>query len=230
MDNDQFLQFEIRNLAHLFTGEMIAIKNADLEYAAMSQSFADEFDLGEHVLGQCLGGKGEKSQQDILEQERKILAGIQHQDSTYFYEKNRKIKCCAVRKRQLINPFNSQVVGIFIIAIQFTPGFWRKYYIRQLAPTITRKNIEASVKLTEQQQQIVFGLLLGFHSRREIAGLLNRLMASDFDEVKIKNSLNTLYQKFECNSTSQLLTLISHDQIRQEIPAQLITLGNYPFE
>ena len=60
--------------------------------------------------------------------------------------------------------------------------------------------------------------------------MLSNVTKEKINEIKVKNGLNALYQKFHCSSISQLLTLISNDMINLELPPDVFASGNYPIE
>lgn len=231
MSNEEFLQHEIYELYNIFRDEMFSIKNIDLEYVAISEKFAEEFGLDASYLGSSKSmpdGVNGKIQADMIEQERGIIEELSSQYSAYFYKKDNKVTFCAMRKRRLINPFTKDVVGIFIVATKVDPGIVRKHMVKNLFQKPAKYTTEIPTNLTKQQQQIIFCILLGFHSRKEISGLLTQMTNEKYSETRIKNALQGLYQKFECNTTSGLLTMISHDQIKIDFPAGLVLEGSYP--
>lgn len=232
MTNEEFLRFQISQFQQLFHGELVAIKNIDLKYIAFSNSFAAEFNLNESHLG-TYGGDDidETAKSMIFNQEQQIINSLGYQDSSYFYKKDNSFKMCGMRKRQLTNPFTGDPVGLAIVASKFDPGFMRKVFMRKLFPRPVKLEPSFNVNLTNHQQQIAFCLLIGFHSRKEIAQILHAEVNPDISENKIKHSLRMLYHKFECNSTSQVLNLIAHNIIDPSLPMDLLPNGtNCPIE
>lgn len=231
MTDRQFMQFVINNCNQIFNGEMIAVKNLSLEYIAISEEYAVEFDLNNSHLGRkIVSAINDEKEQIILQQEQEILEKHSKQDSIFFYQKNGKTNYCGIRKRQLVNPFTNNIVGLLIVAGKFRPGLLRKYYLKLFVPPKKILEINKEQKLTNNEQQIIFALLLGFHSRKEIASMLSNITNEEINEIKVKNRLNALYQKFNCSNISQLLTLISNDQISLEFPSDIFASGNYPIE
>lgn len=232
MTDREFLHYIIKNASCLFRGEMIAIKNSTLEYIAMSDEYAYEFNLDQNALGKKIVNNltDIDTELAILQQEQEILERYPCQDSICFYQKNGKTEYCGIRKRQLINPFNNNVVGILIVAGKFKPGILRKSYLKLFVPNKSLSVVNKEQKLTSSEQQIIFALLLGFHSRKEISAMLSNVTKEKINEIKVKNGLNALYQKFHCSSISQLLTLISNDMINLELPPDVFASGNYPIE
>lgn len=232
MTNDEYLCFQITQLQRLFVGELLAIKDISLRYIAFSEEFAAEFGLNDSHLGTYGDDNVDQATIDmILAQEQQIIHEYGYQDSSYFYRKNNSLKICGIRKRQLINPFTGDLVGLAIVASKFDPGFIRKVFIRKLFPRVVKFKPETNVSLTDHQQHVAFCLLAGFHSRREIAQILHGSINQEAYENKIKHSLQMLYNKFECNSTSQLLNLIANNVIEVSLPIDLLPNGtNYPFE
>lgn len=232
MTNDEFLRFQITQFQQLFHSELLAIKNADLEYIAFSESFATEFGLNESHLGTHGSDDIDETAKGIIfNQELQIINSLGYQDSSYFYKKENSFKMCGMRKRQLINPVTGDPVGLAIVASKFDPGFMRKVFMRKLFPRPIKPDPSFDANLTDHQQQIAFCLLIGFHSRREIAQILHAGVDTAISENKIKHSLRRLYHKFECNSTSQVLNLIAHNFINISFPMDLLPNGtNCPIE
>ena len=231
MDDKEFMQFVIHNCSQIFNREMFAVKNSNLEYIAISEEYATEFDLDNTHLGKkVVNTINDEKELLILQQEQEILEKYSNQDSIFFYQKNGITNYCGIRKRQLVNPSTNNIVGLLIVAGKFRPGLLRKYYLKLFVPPRKTPEINKDQKLTNNEQQIIFALLLGFHSRKEIASMLSNITNEEINEIKVKNRLNAVYQKFNCSNISQLLTLISNDQISLEFPSDIFASGNYPIE
>lgn len=232
MTDIEFISHVINYCSEIFIGEMIAIKNSQLEYIAMSGEYATEFGLSPSSIGQKIvyTSISEEVQTTILQQEQDILEKYQFQDSVFFYQKNGKTEFSGLRKRQLVNPFTHNIVGILIVASKFKPGLLRKHYLKLFVPAKKYHISDNKYQLTSNEQSIIFALLLGFHSRKEIAGMLSNITREKINENRVKNGLNALYQKFQCSNISQLLTLISNDQINLDFPPDVYATGNYPLE
>lgn len=233
MANDQFLQFAILQLQDIFCNEMIAIKNIELDYIAFSTPFAVEFSLAKEHLGtKGNHSMDESTKTTVLAQEQQIINEGKYQDFFCFYKKDDSTKTCTMRKRPLINPFTLQTVGLVTVVSNFGSGFMRKFLMRNLFPKPSKSStIKSSTQLNESQQHIVFCLLAGFYSRHEIATIIQNAANIDFNETKIKNSLQALYQKLECSSTTQLLDLILDNWDGMHFPASLHANGtSYPIK
>lgn len=233
MTNDEFLQFSIEQLQNIFHNEMLAIKNTQLNYVAFSRQFADEFELDETYLDTNKGNNLDQAALDAnLAQEKQLLAENRYQDYLHFYKKNNQTKSCTMRKRPLINPFNSQVVGLVTVVSYLGPGFLRKLLTRKLFPKLATQNNNAANSLTtDAQQYIAFCLLAGFHSREEIALIINSSTNNSLGTIQIKNNLQNLYKKLDCNSNAQLLEIILNDLDNIRYPIDFQPNGTiYPIE
>ncbi len=132
-----------------------------------------------------------------------------------------------------INPgkrYDNNCVGILINTSRVMPGIFRKLMLNKFLPFNKMIPTIQNHELSEHQRQIAFCLLLGFHSRKEIAALLSNMTNTEYNETRIKNSLQALYNKFDCNTPGQLLNLISRGQISMELPAEILTTGNFPLD
>lgn len=233
MTNDEFLQFSIQQLQNIFSNEMLAIKNTDLNYVAFSQQFADEFELDKTYLNTNKGNDLDQAALNAnLAQEQKLLTESRYQDYLHFYKKNNKTKTCTMRKRPLINPFNAQVVGLVNVVSYLGPGFLRKLLTRKLFPKLaTQNNKVASSVTTDAQQYIAFCMLAGFYSREEIALIINNSTNTSLGTIQIKNNLQSLYKKLDCNSNTQLLDMLLNDLENVRYPTDFQPNGTiYPIE
>ena len=166
----------------------------------------------------------------IYAQEEKLIKNHEFQDSIYLLRKGKDVIDYIMRKHPLINPATNTCVGILINTRRFVPGLFRRILLNKFM-TIPKLQLNTSYpELSKQQQQIVFCLLLGFHSRKEIATLLSSISNSEYSETQIKNALQALYNKFECHTPGQLLDLITIGEIPVELPAGILPTGNYPFD
>ena len=84
-----------------------------------------------------------------------------------------------------------------------------------------------NASLSEQQKQIVFCMMLGYHSRKDISKTLSELTGEHYSEVRIRNSLQKIYDKFECNSSARLINLICVNQLDVKVPVKTIDDGSY---
>lgn len=231
LSNQEFLVQEIRILHNIFSEDMIAIKDHDLNYIAFSSPFADEFNLSSADLGTFGLNSCEIVNEAILEQERQIIADSAWQDSLFFYKKQNKLNICGIRKRRLINPHTTDVVGIFIVIVKFEAGFMRKQLLMKLTQKANTVNRSAFPELSQYQHSVIFCILSGFQSRKEIAEILHGVDVSESNENKVKKSLQMLYHKFECSSTTQLLSLVANDWFNIKLPLDSVLDGsNCPLE
>lgn len=82
-----------------------------------------------------------------------------------------------------------------------------------------------NLELTPLQQQLIFCILIGFTARKDITSILNHLTGEKYNEIKIKNTLQALYIKFNCSTTTQLIDLIIKSQIKLNLPEPLLKSG-----
>ena len=76
-------------------------------------------------------------------------------------------------------------------------------------------------KLNKLQNEIIFCLLIGFSTRKEIASVIG-FFSGIHDEHKVKNALYHLYEIFDCNSTSILLNNVLLNDVEITIPEGII--------
>lgn len=53
---------------------------------------------------------------------------------------------------------------------------------------------------------------MGFHKRKEIAAIIEKSTTRELTDLQIRNSLQTLYERYKCNSTIELTELICASQ------------------
>lgn len=232
LSDHDFMALQISQLRNIFHNEIGAIKNTKHEFVAFTKKFAEEFGLTRSHLGRTavdLPGMDEKTYAEIEKQEKGIIVGLEFQDSIYILNRNKKLVHYVLRKRPIVNPATNNCLGIVFNTSKIVPGVFRRLLASNFLPTQKPKSIIISTPLTEQQQQVAFCLLLGFHSRKEIANILSNITKSEYSENKIKNSLQALYNKFKCNSPGQLLDLMSNGEMQIELPPVLPS-GNYPMK
>ena len=135
---------------------------------------------------------GELTSTAVCAQEQRIIDDLVVQESTYILNKNDKKLYFAVRKRPLVNPSTQNVVGILVVALKVAPFYFRGEHIKQAIKLSFSKNTAGKISLSEQQQQIVYCLLLGFHSRKEIAEILSHVTDEIFSETRIKKFATTI--------------------------------------
>ena len=233
LSDHEFMVRQVWQLSHIYTNELTSIKNTRHEFVAFTQKFAKEFGANAESLGktaEILTGMSHDDYAKIHEQEEIIFKSLKFQDSIYLLKRNKDIINYALRKHPLVNPATNNCVGILINTTRFTPGIFRKLMLNKFLPFNKVLPGIKSNELSEQQRQIAFCLLLGFHSRKEIAALLSNMTNTEYNETRIKNSLQALYNKFDCNTPGQLLNLISMGKINIELPAEILTTGNFPFD
>ena len=231
LTGQQFMATQIWQLQHVFHNEMASIKNSEHKFVAFSQKFAAEFGADESILGETaalLPGMDQVNYAAIYKQEELIFATHEFQDSIYLLKKNHELINYVLRKHPLVNPTTKVCVGILINTSRVMPGMFRKLMVNKFVPFMRSSSSIINSTLSEQQRQIAFCLLLGFHSRKEIAALLSSMTQLEYSETRIKNSLQALYNKFDCNTTGQLLNLIATGHINVELPANLLFSGNFP--
>lgn len=234
LSDEEYLAFQVSQLTNMFSREKAAIKNIDLEYIAFTNHFADEFDFDETCLGQTTQQIAEQTPEaakQIHQQEMEIITTQLHKSVLFFRKADSYNICFMMRKFPLINPSTQNIVGILITAKRMNIMKFRNL----LSKHIFRRNIEPPMEvekqLNEKQLLIVTCLLLGFHKRKEIANLLNRSFMKGVNEIQIKNSLQTLYDRYKCNSTMELIELISNsDNFEYEISASLASEGVMPIQ
>ncbi len=230
LTDNEFLARQVWQLCHVYAHELAAIKNVEHEFIAFTQQFAEEFEVNADLLGKTALAMPEMNQADsseIQRQEKVIFTSLAFQDSIYLLRKNKSIINYVSRKHPLVNPATNNCVGIFINSSRVMPGIFRKLLLNKFLPIKKMISPTISPALSEHQNQVAFCLLLGFHSRKEIAALLTDLTNTEYNETQIKNSLQALYNKFDCHTPGQILNLISLGQINIELPADILATGNF---
>ena len=231
LNNYDFMVSQIWHLKHLFHNDIAFIKDINHTLVAYTTPFWNEFISNKNSPSNKINeifNLADDEYNNILLQEQQIINTGMHQDSIFLHKNVTGVSNYVLRKRPLINPANNNCLGIQINMTRFTPGVFRKYLSNIILGHTRKKIVLNDTQLTQQQQQIIFCLLLGFHSRKEIANLLSNITQTEHNEIKIKNSLQALYNKFECNTTTQLMDLIIDSEIKMEWPENLPT-GQFPF-
>lgn len=139
-----------------------------------------------------------------------------------------ELKTYIMRKRLVRDPQTKQAVGIFVNLGHFTPGHFRKIYLNVINKKLSQK-IKRRVVLSKLQNEIVFCLLLGFFSRKDIAKALS-VFSSDCSEDRVKNAIGALYDKFSCNDTGSLLNNVLQENVQIKVPETVIDEGIYLIE
>lgn len=203
--NEEYLAVQIWQLKHVFFNEISAIKNVNLEYLAFSKPFAEAFKFDETLLDRPISALT-MIEQEIIQQERQILIDKALHDSIYQFKPEPNIEMYLMRKRPLINPATGDCVGILILAAKLDMAKQRRIVLRYLlGKQINSDSVLAPAEFTEQQQQILSCMLLGFQQRKEIARILENTTDNGYNEIKIKNQLQALYQKYNCASLNELV-------------------------
>lgn len=206
--NEEYLITQVWQLKHIFFNEISAIKNINLEYLAFSKPFAEAFKFDETLLDRPISALT-MVDQEIIQQERQILIDKVLHDSIYQFKPEPNIEMYLMRKRPLINPETGDCVGILILAAKLDMAKQRRIVLRYLlGKQINADSVIAPAEFTEQQQQILSCMLLGFQQRKDIARILEAMTGKQCDEVRIKNQLQALYQKHNCGSLNELMNLV----------------------
>lgn len=206
--DEEFLITQIWNLKHIFFNELAAIKNTQLEYLAFSENFAESFKFNHMMLGKKLPTEN-KADQEIVLTELEIINSKLPNDSIYQFKHQAGVQTYIMRKRPLINLQTGNCVGILILGGKLDPTTRR----RMIRKYFMGKNIEQSIilptkDLTQQEQDIIACLLLGFQHRKEIALILNEANTENYSERQIKHRLEDLYKKFNCTSLNELMDIV----------------------
>ncbi len=231
-DND-FLAMQVWMMHNVLVNEPIAIKNNNLEYVALSDKFIETFNKNKLDRSELSYNKldlGELNSIETHNQEQRVIDNLVIQHSMYILKIDKNLSYFLMRKRPLINPTTNVVVGILIIARKIELWRLHKEYIKQLVKPVFSKREISKVSLSDQQRQIVFCMILGFHSRKEISEILSTITNENYNETRIKNSIKRIYDKFECNSTVELLNLICNTSIKIDLPIENVPEGNYVVE
>ncbi len=227
LSDQDFLEIQILNLENSYIGEMTYIKNEDNKFLYVSDEFAEEFNIIKdkdskglvHVEG--IPNVPKQVALSILEQEKALYTTNRPLDSIYVHKHEGRTISYLVRKRLIRNPYTKNVIGILGNMEQFTPGYFRKVYLQLVKQTFNIP-VKPQFKLTKFQNEIIFCLLMGFSTRKEIACVIG-FFSNEFDEHKVKNTLYGLYEIFECNSTSMLLNNVLLNDVDISIPEGIIT-------
>lgn len=233
LTDHEYMTLQIWLLKNVFNNQIASIKNNNHEFVAFTDKFATEFGANDDLLckaASLLPGMNDNDYIEIHNQEEMIIKSREFQNSMYLLKKDNKVINYIMRKHPLVNPATNNCVGILINTRRFIPDLFRRVMLSKFIP-LPKSNLETCPpELSEQQKQVAFCLLLGFHSRKEIATVLSTMNKSEYNETQIKNTLQALYNKFECHTPGQLLDLISAGKISIELPASIILTGNYLFD
>lgn len=228
-DSDFLLRF-IWYIKHLFSKDLVLIKNAECQFIAFSDAMMQEFNFSEHTLGKTileLPNFDETLRNQIYKQEQQILMSRENQYSFYFHQKGDETHNYLIYKRGLINPATNNIVGLFVRNMPWTIGVYRKFIMENFAGNSARISETNSNKLSFLQQQVLFCLLLGITHRKEISSMLSSITHKPITENQVKNTLQSLYNQFDCNYPSALVELILQGKISFVLPENTIPSGNY---
>lgn len=205
--NEEYLASQIWQLKHVFFNEMSAIKNSALEYLAFSKPFAEAFKLDNSILDKTKPVLN-LIDREIEQQEQQVIIDQIRNDSIYQSEKP-NIDMYLMRKRPLTNPSTGDCVGILILAAKLDIAKERRVILRHfLGKQVHAGSTLPNAEFTQQQQQIITCILLGFQQRKDIAKILENMTNDNYDEIRIKNQLHTLYQKYNCTSLNELVDVV----------------------
>lgn len=231
--NEEYLALQIWQLENTFRNNAGAIKDINLNYIAMSKLYAEEFELTLDVSDDYIIFNNHPLLNDeIKKQEQLVIENCEVQDSLFIYKPStiRSLLCYPMRKRPIINPTTNDIIGILVIAIKYKVGEFRAQYLKHVIGVNKKIEFNIPEKLTDVQQQIILCLLHGYNSRKEIAKIISSSTKNEVNEIRIKNLLSTLYDKFECNSSAQLIQIITKYPFEFELPRDLAEEGsNYLF-
>ncbi len=230
LNDHEFLGRLIWYVKNVFNREMVAVKNSNCEFVALTDRMSEEFNLKEDILGKTFNIVPTVAQvvrDEIYLQEQQLLKDRIIQESFYFYKKDNNICNYTIRKRAIINPASDQVVGILVHTEKLLPNTYRKFIVHEFLNLADSKSKLEDPHLPPLHQQIIFCLLIGITSRKEIAATLSNITNQYCPENKIKNALSILYKKFNCSTPTELVNLVLTGQIPLEIPEHTIPPGNY---
>lgn len=206
--NKEYLATQVWQLKCVFASEISAIKDINLEYLAFSKPFAEAFKFNESFLDRPMSISN-SIEREIAEQEQRILVDKVMYDSLYQFKPEPNIEMYLMRKRPLINPVTGDCVGISILAAKLDIAKQRRVVLKYfMGQQISSESVLSTPELTDQQQQIIACILLGFQQRKDIAKILENITDNAYDEVRIKNQLQGLYQKYKCASLNELVNLV----------------------
>ena len=222
----EFLITQIWSLKHVYCNECAAIKNVNLALISYTNQFASSFNLTEESLGHTFKYQSSISPEvldEIEMQELSIIANKQFKSTIFNYTNSGIYKNYLMYKRPLINPSTNNVVGILIFSVIFDPMIVRKFVNKFILPKPKAIQHTYNVQLTEQQHFIITCLLLGFHSRKEIASILGNATNKIYSEDQIKDVLRVLYRKLNCENTNDIVNLISSlDKISLDVTGDIL--------
>lgn len=212
--DSEYLVEQIQHIRDIFSNETIALKNTNLEYLAFSRMFADTFGFDERILDSANDlDPSNKSQREVIGLERQVILNKVANDSTYQFKLDKQTNIYLMRRRPLINPSTNNCVGILIIARRIDPAVNRRVILKYfMGKSEVGMSEPLTTEVTEYQQQIINCMLLGFYQRKEIALMLKNMTNVESSEWQIKRQIQDLYQKFRCNSPSELINLITTQQ------------------
>ena len=108
----------------------------------------------------------------------------------------------------MVNPVTHDGVGLLIIMIKIDIFNVRKILSTRILNRTQNSSIIVNKQFCEKESPITACLLLGFHKRKDIAQILEKSTQNDVSDIHARNSLQKRYERFNCNSTIELIELI----------------------
>ncbi len=210
--NDEYLQLQVLLLSNIYYREIVAIKNIRLEYIAFSNAFSTTFGLTPDFLGKAdkIPYISPKINLEIEKQELKLIKDRKPYETVLHLDSQLKNIPYLIKARPLINPSTQEVVGIIVFSVKIDLTRLRRMLLKaQKHKLIKEIPIVSPTLLTKNQQLVISCLLLGFHQRKTIATMLSKITKNEVNEILVKNTLQALYTKYSCNSTSELINLVN---------------------
>ena len=212
--DEKYLLNQLWLLKHVFYDEIAAVLNADLQYLGISNKFANVFNCNSEILGHKFSiYTDNKLISDLDKSEQRIIKEKIAHDSVYQIKQGNEVKLYLIRKRPIVNPVTANCVGMFIFVALLNLATHSNIIYRIVSGQHYRNQLVPSEELSDEQHQIIACLLMGFHQRKEIASILQNVTNKEYSERQIKYFLSKLYQKYNCSSITELITLIinSHE-------------------
>lgn len=231
LNDQELLIMHAWQLKKIFNNEIAAIKNIDHQFVDFTSKFAEAFECTEELIGKTEGALPTVDKADYVEierQERQIMQKLELQTSIYAFKKNEDVVMYIVRKRPLVNPSTKNCIGILINIGKMVPGALRSLFVNKSFPRALPSKDLSNIKLTDLQIQVIFCLLTGFQTRKEISSILNKVTSSVCNEIKVKNILRSLYNEFGCSTPTQLLDVVTLLLANGTMPAGIFPTGNHP--
>lgn len=211
--DEKYLLNQLWLLKHVFYDEIAAVLNADLQYLGISNKFANVFNCNNEILGHKFSiYTDNKLISDLDKSEQRIIKEKIAHDSVYQIKQGNEVKLYLIRKRPIVNPATSNCIGMFIFVALLNLATHSNIIYRIVSSQHYRNQLVPSEELSDEQHQIIACLLMGFHQRKEIASILQNVTNKEYSERQIKYFLSKLYQKYNCSSITELISLIINSQ------------------